>query len=129
MVNTARAVAADRVALATRLVRVYVVIVLGTIAALAVLSGIDSGQATPEAWGHAVIVGVFAVLLPLRLRSARQGDPRALVAVGIIAGVLAAVNVVEALIPDFLPGWMRIEMIGVAALMVAVGAVVLRGRQ
>jgi hypothetical protein len=72
---------------------------------------------TPEAWVHAVIVAVFAVVLPLRLRAAREGRRSGLRALGIISGVLVLVNAVEAVIPGLFPGWMRVEMIGVAALM------------
>lgn len=74
---------------------------------------------------HAAIVAVFAVVLPLRLRGVRDGNRRALRAVGIISGVLVAVNAVEASIPGFVPGWMRVQMVLVALLMVAsVGLVV-----
>jgi hypothetical protein len=126
MVNTSTGAPPDLLPALTRLVGAYVVVVLATLTALAVLSGVDPGQAPQEAWGHAVVVGAFAVLLPLRLRAARNGSARALVAVGVIAGVLAAVNLIEALIPGFLPSWMRIEMIGVAALTAAIGILVLR---
>src|SRR3954466_13784716 len=52
----------------------YVAIALGTIAVLALLSAVAPHQATQEAWVHAVIVAVFAVVLPLRLRAARAGS-------------------------------------------------------
>jgi hypothetical protein len=67
-----------------------------------------------------VIVAVFAVVLPLRLRAARAGRPGALRAVGIIAAVLLGVNVIEAMIPGLFPLWMRAEMIGIAVVMAAV---------
>lgn len=111
------------------LVAVYVAVVLATLVALAILTAAGSGQATSDAWVHAVIVGVFAVLLPLRLRAARQGSVRAVVAVGIIATVLVVVNVVEAVIPGLYPMWMRGEMIAIAVLMAAVAVLVLRGRR
>jgi len=63
---------------------------------------------------------VFAILLPLRLRAAAAGRRSGLRAVGIISGVLFVVNVVEALIPGFLPTWMRLEMAGVAVLMAVI---------
>jgi uncharacterized membrane protein YccF (DUF307 family) len=44
--------------------------------------------ASGHAWGHAIIVLVFAVLLPLRLRSAREGNRSGLRAVGTISGAL-----------------------------------------
>ncbi|MCC3314163.1 hypothetical protein [Nocardia africana] len=86
------------------LVRVYLGIALATVVALAVLSAAAPHEAPREAWGHAVIVAVFAVLLPLRLRSARRGSVAALRAVGLIAAALFLVNVVEALLPHSSPG-------------------------
>lgn len=83
----------------TTVLRVYVVVVLATIAALIVVSAVSPHLATDHAWGHAVIVAVFAVLLPLRLRSARAGNRDGLRAVGIISAVMVLVNVVEILIP------------------------------
>jgi uncharacterized membrane protein len=71
---------------------------------------------------------VFAVLLLVRLRAARRGDRRAHTAVGVIAVALVVVNVVEALVPGFFPGWMRIEMVGIAVLMAMVAYLVLRSR-
>ena len=60
-----------------------------------------------------------AVLLPLRLRSARAGRRSGLRAVGLISAALLLVNVVEATVPGFLPVWMRVEMVWVAGLMAA----------
>jgi hypothetical protein len=82
--------------------------------------------ATRDAWVHAVIVAVFAVVLPLRLRAARAGRPGALRAVGIISAALFLVNVTEAIIPGLFPAWMRAEMIGIAAVMAAVILLVIR---
>lgn len=78
--------------------------------------------------GHAIIVTLFAVLLPLRLRAARRGSLGALRAVGLIASALFLVNVVEASIPGFVPVWMRLEMVGIAVLMAAVIGLVIRER-
>jgi hypothetical protein len=107
------------------LVTAYVVVTLGTLVVLAVLSTTSPALATDHAWGHAIVAAVFAVLLPLRLRSAR-GSWSALRAVGIIAAVILLANVVEALIPGFAPGWMRWEMVGVALLMAGVVGAVIR---
>lgn len=106
----------------------YVVIAVATVVALGVLSAVDPPVATDEAWGHAVVVGVLALVLPLRLRAARRGSRRGLVAVGAIATVLVVVNVAEALIPGFFPVWMRVEMVAIAVLMVAVAVLSLRRR-
>jgi hypothetical protein len=100
------------------LIRTYLAVVLGTVAALVVLAAAAPRLATDEAWGHAVIVAVFAVLLLVRGRAARAGRPEAIRAVRIIAAVLLVVNVVEAALPVF-PAWMRIEMVGIALLMLA----------
>jgi hypothetical protein len=99
------------------ILRVYVGVAVATVVVLAVLSGFGSSLATQEAWVHAAIVAVFAVVLPLRLRAAREGRRSGLRAVGIISGVLVLVNAVEATIPGLFPAWMRVEMAAVAALM------------
>lgn len=75
-----------------------------------------------------MIVAAFAVLLLVRVRSARGGSVGALRAVGLISAVLLLVNVVEALIPGFVPIWMRVEMVGIAVLMAAVILCVVRER-
>ncbi|HEY3506102.1 MAG TPA: hypothetical protein VGN37_25355 [Actinocatenispora sp.] len=108
---------------ARAIVWAYVAVVLGTIVALVVLSRTSPHLATSEAWGHAVIVAVFAVLLPLRMRAAGRGNAGAVRAVGIIAAVLTVVNIVEACLPAF-PAWMRVEMVVIAAMMLAVVACV-----
>lgn len=111
-----------------RLVGIYVAVVVATLLALIVLSAIAPSQAPTEAWVHAVIVAAFAVLLPLRLRAAERGSVRAVRAVGIIAAVLLMVNLVQALLPDLYPVWMRVEMVGIAVVMVGVIAVVVGDR-
>ena len=77
---------------------------------------------------HAVIVAVFAVILPVRLRAARAGSVGALRAVGLISAALFLVNVVEVLIPRPFPLWLRAEMIGIAVLMVGLILLVVRER-
>ncbi len=109
-------------------VRVYVLVVVGTIGLLAVLSAAAPRQAPREAWVHAIIVAVFAVLLPLRLRAAQRGSEAAMRAVGLISSALFLVNVVEAAIPGFVPVWMRIEMVGIAVLMAVLLGFVIRQR-
>jgi hypothetical protein len=104
----------------TPLVATYVVLALGTLVLLGTLSAVAPAQAGQDAWVHAVVVAALACVLPLRLRAARHGSRRAEVAVVAIAGVLAVANVVEAALPGLFPGWMRIEMLAIAALMVAV---------
>lgn len=99
------------------LVTGYVVIALATVAALAIMSSAAPALATSEAWGHAVIVAVFAIVLLLRWRSARAGDAKAWRAVGVIAAVLLVVNAVEAALPGVFPVWMRVEMAVIAVLM------------
>lgn len=102
------------------LLRAYIGVVVATLVALGLLSVAAPTQAPQEAWIHAVIVAIFAVVLPLRARSAIRGSIGGLRAVGLISAVLLLVNVLEALLPDLFPVWMRIEMIGIAALMAAV---------
>lgn len=100
-------------------VRVYVALTAATVLTLVLLSLIAPDLATAHAWGHAIIVVVFAVLLPLRMRAAREGKRSGLRAVGIISGALVAVNLVEGVLPGVFPTWMRVEMFSVAALMAA----------
>jgi hypothetical protein len=110
------------------LVMTYVGIVFGTLVALVALSASAPHLATSDAWVQEVIVAVFAVVLLLRVRAARAGIPSALRAVGIIAAVLAVVNLVEALIPDLFPVWIRMEMVVIVALMAVVVTLVVRKR-
>jgi hypothetical protein len=108
------------------LVRVYLAVVVATLVALGVLSVAAPKFATTNAWGHAIVVAVFAIVLPLRLRRAQTGTRGAVRAVGLISAVLFLVNVIEALIPGFAPVWMRIDMVLVALLMVGVVLDVIR---
>ncbi|MGZ8178430.1 hypothetical protein ACXVUM_10915 [Williamsia sp. SKLECPSW1] len=108
-----------------RVVLAYSTIAVGTVVALAIVQSTAPRHATPDAWVHAAVVAVFALVLPLRLPGIRAGNRRALRAVGIISGVLVAVNAVEASIPGFVPAWMRVEMVVIALVMLAsVGLVV-----
>ncbi|MHA3702164.1 hypothetical protein ACXR2U_08250 [Jatrophihabitans sp. YIM 134969] len=111
------------------LVGLYVVVVVATLVALALLAAAGSSQATSDAWVHAAIVAFFAVLLPLRLRAARRGSRDAWRAVGVIGAVLVVANVVEAVLPGLFPGWMRVECLGIAVLMGVVVARVVRVRR
>ncbi|MQY07943.1 hypothetical protein [Actinomadura macrotermitis] len=119
MVNKTGARPPGGLGAAGALVTVYVAVVIATLVALALMSFEAPRLATGDAWGHAVVVAVFAVVLPLRLRSARAGDAGAARALGVIAAVLLAVNLVEAALPGVFPGWMRIEMVAIALLMAA----------
>lgn len=103
----------------TTAVVAYVALTAATVLTLVILSFVESDLATGHAWGHAIIVLVFAVLLPMRLRAARAGKRSGLRAVGIISGALVVVNMVEGVLPGFFPTWMQVEMFCVAALMVA----------
>lgn len=129
MVNTSPARVSHSLSGVTALVVVYVSLTAATIVALLILDVLAPAEANPEAWGHAVIVGVFAFVIPLRLRAARHGGGRALAAIGVIAVVLTLVNLVEGALPGVFPFWMRIEMFAVAALMVAIVALIVRSRE
>jgi hypothetical protein len=104
-------------AAASAVVRAYVALTVATVVALIVMSAVAPRLATDNAWGHAVIVVVFAILLPLRMGAARKSSTRALRAVTIMAVAVLVVNVVEAALPHAFPGWMRIEMVVIAVLM------------
>lgn len=101
----------------TTVVRAYVALTAATVLTLVLLSFVAPQLATGHAWGHAIIVVMFAVLLPLRMRAAREGKRSGLRAVGIISGALVAVNLLEGVLPGFLPTWMRVEMFSIAAIM------------
>lgn len=113
MVNTS----ASPLNASAAVVRAYVALTAATVLTLVLLSFVAPHLATGHAWGHAIIVVVFAVLLPLRMRAAREGKRSGLRAVGIISGTIVAVNLVEGVLPGFFPTWMRVEMFSIAALM------------
>lgn len=123
MVNSEHAPARrPNLPMASALVYGYVGLTAATLIALVIMTIAAPHLATDEAWGHQVIVAVFAVVLPLRLRAARKGNDRAIRAVAIIAVVVGVVNLVEAALPTF-PVWMRIVMLVVAVLMAALTGV------
>ena len=126
MVNSISAV---RVGALHRAVGAYATVALGTLAALAVMAVVAPRLATSEAWEHAVIVGVFALLLVMRSRAARGGSAAGLRAVVVIAGILTAANLVEAAIPGLFPSWMRVEMLAVAALTLLVMVLAVNARR
>lgn len=126
VVNTRVASRPSRMRVIGNLVVAYVAIVVGTVVALGVLTAIGSAKATTDAWVHCVIVAAFAVLLPLRLRSAQSGSVGGPRAVGIISAALFLVNVVEVMVPGLFPLWLQVVMVGIAALMAAVIALVIR---
>jgi hypothetical protein len=109
-----------------RVVTVYVVVVTATVLALAIMAIAAPHLATGHAWGLAIVVAMFALLLPLRLRAAQAGGRSGRRAVGLISATLFVVNVVEALIPGFVPVWMRVQMLTCAAVMVAIVLLVVR---
>ena len=102
------------------LISAYVLSVVATVVTLAVLSALDSVEATTEAWVHALIMAVFSFLLPVRVRAARRGSRGALRATGLIASVLVLANAITAILPWAFPVWMRCQMVAVAVLMAAV---------
>lgn len=107
----------------------YVILTVATLAALAVLAVADPPLATSEAWGHAVIVAVFAIVLPLRTRAALKGSHSGLRALTIIGCVLLVVNLVEAALPGVFPSWMRVEMLVIAAMMLTLAILSVRVRR
>ncbi|MFC9619144.1 hypothetical protein ACFTXM_03810 [Streptomyces sp. NPDC056930] len=112
-----------------RLVAAYVLVALGTLVALAVLAVAAPHLATDEAWGHAVIVAVFAIVLPARTHAALKGSPSGLRALTIIGCVLLVVNLVEAALPGVFPAWMRGEMLVIAAMMLTLAILSIRVRR
>ena len=109
-----------------RVAGLYVALVAASLVALAIMTLAAPHLATDHAWGHTIIVAVFALLLPLRLRAAQAGSRSGLRAVGLIAATLFVVNLIEALIPGFVPLWIRVHMLTCAALMAAIVLLVAR---
>lgn len=129
MVNSSAGVSRREIGLVTWLIAVYVGAAVATVGVLVALTVLAPAQATNEAWGHAVVVAVFAALLHVRWRAAKRGNARARTATGVIAAVLVVVNIVESAVPGFFPPWMRVEMLALAALMVAVALLILGRRR
>jgi hypothetical protein len=97
---------------------------LATVATLAVLAvrHDDAAFATDEAWGHAIVVLAFAVLLLPAAARAAAGSRGAYRRLRIVSVVIPAVSVVLVALPHLLPPWMRVEQAayGVLLLVVAV---------
>src|SRR3978361_1926145 len=70
------------------LVRLYLAVVVCTLTALVVLAFTAPRLAPSDAVGHEIVVALFAIVLPLRLRRAQAGSRGAVRAVGLIAAVL-----------------------------------------
>lgn len=102
---------------------------LGTVVALAAMTAAAPYLATDEAWGHAVVVAVFAIVLLLRTRAALKGSRAGFRAVTVIGCVLLVVNLVEAVLPGVFPSWMRVEMLIIAAMMLVLVALSVRARR
>jgi hypothetical protein len=102
------------------LTAVYAAATVATVGFLAWRHG-DRAIATDHAWGHAVIVLGFAVLMLSVARHAARGSRRALLRLRIIAVVIPVASLVMVAIPGFLPVWMRIEqaVYGVLLLVIA----------
>ncbi|MFI0263146.1 hypothetical protein ACH4OW_29445 [Streptomyces sp. NPDC017056] len=123
------AIASAPLAKVKRLVNAYVAVCLGTLVALAALTMVAPSLATDEAWGHAVVVAVFAIVLLLRTRAALKGSRAGFRAVTVIGCVLLVVNLVEAVLPGVFPSWMRVEMLIIAAMMLTLVAHSVRARR
>jgi hypothetical protein len=113
-----------------RLIRVLLLVYLAaTVATHAVLAvrRDDTAFATDEAWGHAIVVLVFAALLvPAASRAARgsRGAYRRLLIVSIVIPVASVVLVA---LPHLLPEWMRIEQAAYGALLLVVAVLAASG--
>lgn len=77
-----------------------------------------------EAWTHAVIVFVFAIVLLVVVRKTGKGSRRAYKRLQIISIVIPAASILLVAIPG-LPNWMKVEQ-GASALMLAAVAFLAR---
>ncbi|WP_344983585.1 hypothetical protein [Deinococcus rubellus] len=84
----------------------------------------DAAFATSEAWTHAGIVCIFAVVLLSVVRRAAAGGRGAYRRLQIVSAVLPVVSLLEAVIPGLFPTWMRVEQLSYAGLLLAVALLV-----
>jgi hypothetical protein len=84
---------------------------LATAATLGVLAARheDAGFATDEAWGHAIVVLVFAALFVPAASRAARGSRGAYRRLRIVSVVIPVVSVALVDLSGFLPPWMRVE--------------------
>ena len=97
----------------------YLAATVATVAFLAWKND-DHALVTQHAWGHEVILLVFAVVLVRVAGRAAAGNPRAYLRLRIVAIVVAVASLVVAAIPGFLPEWMRVEQLLYGILVAAV---------
>jgi len=108
-----------------RLIRALLLVYLAaTVATIAVLAArhADTAFATDEAWGHAVVVLVFATLLVPAASRAAKGSRGAYRRLLIVSIVIPVASVVLVALPHLLPGWMRIEQAAYGVLLLVVAA-------
>jgi hypothetical protein len=89
---------------------IYLAATVASLGFLAVQSG-DRSLVTDEAWGHEIVLLAFAIVLVRVAGRAATGNRRAYLRLRIIGLVVPIASVVEALIPGFLPDWMRVEQL------------------
>jgi hypothetical protein len=113
-----------------RLIRVlllaYLAATVGTLGVLAARHA-DAAFATDEAWGHAIVVLVFAALLVPAASRAAKGSRGAYRRLLIVSIVIPVVSVVLVALPHFLPAWMRIEQAGYGVLLLVVAGLAASG--
>ena len=108
-----------------RLVGAYLALSLLTVAAIATFADVDPKLVSPQAWVRGVVVAATSVLTFVFARRAARGDPRALLRLRIVVGVLlVAFAAVIAFVP--LPAWMLVEQLACGALLLATATLIFR---
>ncbi len=103
----------------------YMTMSLAAVVAIVVLSRLDPGQVSPEAWVRGIIVAGTSVLTFAFARRAAAGSSRALLRLRIVLIViLAAVVAVLFFVP--LPTWMLVEQAACGLLLLASTVIVAR---
>jgi hypothetical protein len=105
------------------LVSAYVVLSVLTVAAIATFSSIAPNLVNPQAWVRAIIVAATSVLTYVFANRAATGNPRALLRLRIVVGiVLVAIGAVLLLVP--MPAWMVVEQATCGALLLATAVLI-----
>ena len=109
----------------TWLVGAYVVLSGLTVVAIATFASVAPSLLNPQAWVRGIIVAVTSLLTFVFARRAAAGNARALLRLRIIVVViLVAIGAVLFLVP--LPGWMIVEQIACAILLLATAVLIFR---
>lgn len=118
--------ARSRFAVIRILLATYLAATVATIGVLAARRA-DTAFASDEAWGHAVVVLAFAVLLVPAGSRAAAGSRGAYRRLLVVSVVIPLVSIVLVALPHLLPPWMRIEQAAYGVLLLTVACLAASG--